>query len=43
MNVSKTGKISRDEFKYYLQFWGITITEEQFNEVFNKFDLDKDG
>lgn len=43
MNVSKTGKITQEEFRYYLQFWGMTITEEQFMAVFNKFDLDGDG
>lgn len=43
MNVSKTGKITEDEFKYFLQFWGMTITEQQFKAVFDKFDLDGDG
>ena len=43
MNVSKTGKISAEEFKYFLQFWGMSITQEQFAAVFNKFDLDGDG
>lgn len=43
MNVSKTGKISKDEFNYFLQFWGMNITEEQFDAVFSKFDLDGDG
>ena len=43
MNVSKTGKISKDEFKFYLQFWGINITEEKFLKIFAKYDLDCDG
>ena len=43
MNVSKTGKISKDEFNYFLQFWGMNITDEQFDAVFSKFDLDGDG
>lgn len=43
MNVSKTGKITQEEFKYFLQFWGMTITPEQFSLVFDKFDLDGDG
>lgn len=43
MNVSKTGKISKDEFRYFLQFWGMNITDEQFEAAFAKFDLDGDG
>ena len=43
LNIEKTGKISKREFKFYLNFWGITISEEQFTQIFNKFDLDGDG
>jgi Ca2+-binding EF-hand superfamily protein len=43
LNIEKTGKISRREFKFYLNFWGLEITEEEFNNVFNKFDIDGDG
>ena len=43
LNVEKTGKISRKELKYYLNFWGMEITEDEFEKVFNKFDLDGDG
>lgn len=43
LNIEKTGKISKREFKFYLNFWGITISEEQFISIFNKFDLDGDG
>jgi len=43
LNIEKTGKISRREFKFYLNFWGLEITEDEFNNVFNKFDIDGDG
>ena len=43
MNVEKTGQITRNEFKFYLHFWGLDISDEQFEHCFNKFDLDKDG
>jgi len=43
MNMSRTGKISPEELKYFLNFWGMKITEEQFWSIFNKFDLDGDG
>jgi Ca2+-binding EF-hand superfamily protein len=43
LNIEKTGRISRREFKFYLNFWGMDITEEEFEAVYNKFDLDKDG
>jgi len=43
LNIEKTGKISSRELKFYLNFWGITINEDEFNHVFNRFDLDGDG
>ena len=43
LNIEKTGRISLREFKFYLNFWGMDITEEEFEAVYNKFDLDKDG
>lgn len=27
LNIEKTGKISKREFKFYLNFWGITISD----------------
>ena len=27
LNIEKTGKISTREFKFYLNFWGLEITE----------------
>lgn len=43
LNVEKTGVISKKEFKFYLEFWGMDISEEAFDRVFHKFDLDGDG
>jgi hypothetical protein len=31
LNIEKTGKISKREFMFYLDFWGITISEQKFN------------
>lgn len=43
LNIEKTGKISRREFKFYLNFWGMEISEAEFDHIYKKFDLDKDG
>lgn len=43
LNIDKTGVITRKEFRFQLEFWGMNISEEQFDAVFNKFDLDGDG
>jgi Ca2+-binding EF-hand superfamily protein len=44
LNIEKTGKISKREFKFFLNFWGMDdITEVEFNHIFNNFDLDRDG
>jgi Ca2+-binding EF-hand superfamily protein len=43
LNVEKSGKISQREFQFYLNFWGMEITAEEFKKVFDKFDLDGDG
>lgn len=43
LNIEKTGKISKREFRYFLNFWGMNISEDEFNQVFMKFDLDGDG
>ena len=43
LNIEKTGKISQRELKFYLNFWGIDISQKDFEIVFNRFDLDKDG
>ena len=33
LNIEKTGKISKREFMFYLDFWGITISEQKFNQI----------
>jgi len=43
MNIEKTGEISKNEFKFYLHFWGMDISDSDFNHCFNNFDLDRDG
>ena len=43
LNREKTGKISQKEFRDILNFWGFTISDEIFEKVFFKFDLDGDG
>lgn len=43
LNIETTGAISRREFKFYLEFWGMEISEKEFDRVFRKFDLDGDG
>lgn len=43
LNIEKTGKISKREFKFYLNFWGMDVSENEFDHVFNRFDLDSDG
>lgn len=43
LNMEKTGKISKREFRYMLDFWGMDISEEEFNAIFTKFDMDGDG
>ena len=30
LNIEKTGKISKGEMKYYLNFWGITLSDKEF-------------
>ena len=41
--MEKTGAISKREFKYFLDFWGIEIDQKTFDGVFATFDLDGDG
>lgn len=45
LNIEKSGKISKREFKYYLEHWGMDhlISETDFERVFNDFDVDGDG
>lgn len=43
LNIEKTGKISKKEFKFYLNFWGMDFKEEEITKCFNSFDIDGDG
>lgn len=43
LNHEKTGTISKTEFKFFLNYWGIEMSEAQFEQIFAKFDLDGDG
>lgn len=43
LNIEKTGRISKKEFKFFLNFWGMDITEEEITRCFNNFDIDGDG
>jgi len=43
LNIEKTGKISKRELKFYLNFWGMDISEAEFTYIYNRFDLDGDG
>jgi Ca2+-binding EF-hand superfamily protein len=43
LNQEKSGAIKPEELKLYLNHWGLFLTDEQFQILFNKFDQDKDG
>jgi Ca2+-binding EF-hand superfamily protein len=43
LNIEKTGKISIEEFKFYLNFWGMDISEKEIQKCFNSLDVDGDG
>lgn len=35
--------MSREELAYYLNHWGFVVNEEEFDYIFNVFDIDQDG
>jgi len=43
INMEKSGTISRKELKFYLDFWGMDVSEKDFERCFNRFDVDGDG
>lgn len=43
LNTDKDGKISPEEMKFQFDFWGLKISDKQFDEIFNEFDTDGDG
>ena len=38
-----TDGISKDELRFYLNHWGLQMTDERFLEIYAMFDNDKDG
>lgn len=43
INSDRNGNIDKDEFIYFLRFWGMKFEEEDFDRVWEKFDVDGDG
>lgn len=43
MNHTKSGWINKDDLQRYLTNWGLDITSEQFEELYNFLDYDRDG
>ena len=43
LNIDKSGNISKKELWYYLDFWGMKISQEEFEKVYASFDVDGDG
>ena len=41
LNINKKGAITKDELALYFSSW--SLTKDQFEWLFNKFDKDKDG
>lgn len=43
LNSDKSGTISPNELWFYLDFWGMKISQEDFDKVYKSFDVDGDG
>jgi hypothetical protein len=43
LNIERTGRISKREFKFFLNFWGLEFPEKDITSCFNSFDVDGDG
>ena len=43
LNQDKSGAIVKSELRHYLNHWGLTLNEQQFGQLFDRFDSDKDG
>ena len=37
------GCIGKTELKYYFNHWGISMTDAEFDQIYESFDIDKDG
>ena len=40
LNKGKSGAIYPEELRHYLVHWGLTITDDQFKEIYNYMDYD---
>ena len=43
LNMGKTGWVSKEELKYYLNHWGFNPSAQDFDGLFRTLDHDKDG
>ena len=43
LNLGKSGKIQKWELKYFCDHWGFKVEPDEFEEIFTRFDVDKDG
>jgi Ca2+-binding EF-hand superfamily protein len=43
INSEKSGSIAPYELKFFLNHWGMQITDSNFNSLFSQFDADGDG
>lgn len=43
MNKERDSAIAEDELRFYLQHWGLNLTDDQFKYIFKMFDSDGDG
>ena len=42
-DINTSGIISKAELMFYFNHWGLKMSEEQFEEIYNTFDVDGDG
>ena len=40
---TKVNGISEGEFRFYVNHWGLKMSEQQFSKLFKTFDVDHDG
>jgi len=40
LNSEKSGAIMPQELRFYFKHWGLNLSEDQFQYLFNKFDAD---
>jgi hypothetical protein len=42
-DINSSGIISKPELQFYFTHWGLKMSDKQFNEIYDTFDVDKDG